>query len=66
MGKTEKSPEKTGGGRSFLSFLLILVMLAELVVAAFKYPGFLVKEPKDPHSDIRETDSTAWPAASFS
>ena len=66
MGKTEKSPEKTGGGRSFLSFLLILVMLAELVVAAFKYPGFLVKEPKDPRSDIRETDSTAWPAASFS
>ena len=67
MSETRKTSEKTGGGgRSFLSFLLVLIMLAELVVAAFKYPGFLVKGPEDPHADIRETDGTVWPTASFS
>ncbi|MBR5701334.1 MAG: hypothetical protein IKX47_02615, partial [Oscillospiraceae bacterium] len=45
-------PEQTGTGEGprtekgtrFLSFLLVLVMLAELGIAGFKYPGFLRKK----------------------
>lgn len=32
---------KTGRGTRFLSFILVVAMLAELGIAGFKYPGFL-------------------------
>lgn len=35
-------------GRPLLSILLIVVMIAELAVAAFAYPGFLVRIPPEP------------------
>ncbi len=38
--KTEKAAK---GGRRGLSLFLVLVMLVELAVAGFKYPGFLRK-----------------------
>lgn len=48
-------------GRPVLSILLVVVMIAELAVAGFKYPGFLVKTPKEPDNGqiSTETDQTA-------
>ena len=42
--KTEKAAK---GGRRGLSLFLVLVMLVELAVAGFKYPGFLRKKEDD-------------------
>ncbi|MBO4839270.1 MAG: hypothetical protein J5493_07900 [Lachnospiraceae bacterium] len=52
-------------GRPLLSLLLIVVMIAELGLAAFKYPGFLVRTPVDPKptgSVVTQPTTTAQPA----
>ena len=47
------APEKparsaNGGGKRGLSFVLTVIMLIELAVAGFKYPGFLLPQKTDP------------------
>ena len=54
---TQSSENRKGGGRGFLSFLLVVVMIAELIVAGYKYPGFLVKKPGPQGTDPTETVS---------
>ena len=44
----QAAPAAKSGTRG-LSAFLALVMLIELAVAAFKYPGFLVEKPSDPY-----------------
>ena len=44
------TPKKRRG----LSFFLVLVMLFELAVAAFKYPGFLVEKPDWDHGGTED------------
>ena len=58
----KNSENKVKGGkktRRWLSVLLVLVMLAELGIAAFKYPGFLIKEPgtEQPWDSLFKTSS---------
>ena len=44
-------------GRPALSLLLVVVMIAELAVAGFKYPGFLVKTPNEPNGGHVSTEA---------
>ena len=45
-------------GRPLLSLLLAAVMIAELAIAGFKYPGFLVKTPGNPNASQTEPSQT--------
>ncbi len=39
----EKPKKKSGKGKRILAFLLTVLFVAQLAVAAFRYPGFLKK-----------------------
>lgn len=56
----EAAPRTRGRG---VARLLVLVMLAELGVAAFKYPGFLRKKEPDPSLVKPPVSQTARPSA---